>query len=40
MAWNRGWWMLGNIAFGLAVNVPCIVVARYNRVRLARLVQT
>jgi len=40
MAWNRGWLMLGNIAFGLALNVPCIVVARYNRVRVARLLQT
>ena len=40
MTWNRGWWMLGNIAFGVAVNVPCIIVARYNRVRLSRLLRS
>jgi hypothetical protein len=32
--------MLGNIAFGVAVNVPCIIVARYNRVRLSRLLRS
>ena len=35
--WSRDWMILGNVAFGLVVNVPCIVVARYNRVRLADL---
>lgn len=37
LTWSRGWWMFGNIAFGVVVNVPCIVVARYNRIRIARI---
>jgi glycosyl-4,4'-diaponeurosporenoate acyltransferase len=37
MTWNRGWWMLGNVVFGVVINVPCIIVARYNRVRLTQL---
>ncbi len=37
MTWSRGWWIIANITFGVLVNVPCIVVARYNRVRLALL---
>jgi glycosyl-4,4'-diaponeurosporenoate acyltransferase len=37
MMWNRGWWMLGNVVFGVVLNVPCIIVARYNRVRLSQL---
>jgi len=36
MAWSRGWWVVINVAFGLAVNMPCIIVARYNRIRLTR----
>ena len=36
MAWSRGWWVVINVAFGLAVNMPCIIVARYNRTRLTR----
>lgn len=37
LAWTRGWWMLVTVMFAVMVNVPCIVVARYNRVRLAHL---
>jgi len=37
MAWTRGWWMLVTIAFAVIVNAPCIVVARYNRLRVAHL---
>jgi hypothetical protein len=37
MLWSRGWWIVLNLVVGLAVNVPCIIVARYNRVRLAGL---
>jgi glycosyl-4,4'-diaponeurosporenoate acyltransferase len=37
MLWSRGWWMLFTIMIGVVVNVPCIIVARYNRVRLALL---
>lgn len=40
MAWSRGWWVVINVAFGLAVNMPCIIVARYNRIRLTRLGST
>lgn len=36
MAWSRGWWVVINVAFGLVVNMPCIIVARYNRIRLTR----
>lgn len=36
-AWNP--WLAGcvNLAYGLAANLPCIIVQRYNRLRLARL---
>lgn len=37
MLWSRGWWIVLNLVVGLAVNVPCMIVARYNRVRLAGL---
>lgn len=37
LAWTRGWWMLVTIIFAVVVNVPCIVVARYNRLRVAHL---
>ena len=37
MSWTRGWWLLVSIAFAVSVNLPCIAVARYNRVRLAHL---
>lgn len=35
--WSRGAWFGVNVGFGLVVNLPCIVVARYNRLRLAHL---
>lgn len=37
LIWSRGWVILCNVVFGVVVNLPCIVVARYNRVRLAHL---
>ncbi|MCE2709617.1 MAG: hypothetical protein RLZZ538_185 [Actinomycetota bacterium] len=37
MAWSRGWWVIINLVFGVAVNLPCIIVARYNRIRLTRM---
>jgi glycosyl-4,4'-diaponeurosporenoate acyltransferase len=37
MSWTRGWWLFLTFGFAIAVNVPCIVVARYNRIRLAHL---
>lgn len=37
LSWTRGWWLFVTFAFAIAVNVPCIVVARYNRIRLAHL---
>jgi glycosyl-4,4'-diaponeurosporenoate acyltransferase len=35
--WSRGWVLVANVTFGLAINLPCIVVARYNRIRIAHL---
>ena len=35
LAWSRGWVLAINAAFAIAINVPCIVVARSTRVRLA-----
>ncbi|MFM7308085.1 MAG: hypothetical protein ACKO2Q_08955, partial [Actinomycetota bacterium] len=37
LVWMRGWWVIVTLGFGFVVNVPCIVVARYNRLRLAHL---
>jgi glycosyl-4,4'-diaponeurosporenoate acyltransferase len=37
LAWTRGWLILVTLGFAVAVNLPCIVVARYNRIRLAHL---
>jgi glycosyl-4,4'-diaponeurosporenoate acyltransferase len=36
--WNPFWVFLGNVVFAVAINVPCIVVARFNRSRVAALV--
>lgn len=36
-AWSRDWLLVANAMFGVVVNVPCIAVARYNRIRLAHL---
>lgn len=35
LAWSRGWVLAVNAAFAIAINAPCIVVARSTRVRLA-----
>jgi glycosyl-4,4'-diaponeurosporenoate acyltransferase len=37
LSWTRGWLVFVTLAYALVVNLPCIVVARYNRVRLAHL---
>lgn len=35
--WNPGWAVLVNAAYALAANLPCILVQRYNRARIRRL---
>ena len=35
--WSSGWWLMANVVVGIALNVPCIIVTRYNRVRLTLL---
>jgi hypothetical protein len=37
LTWNRGWLLAANVVFALVINLPCIIVARYNRLRLARI---
>ena len=37
LAWTRGWLVLVTLSYAFAVNLPCIVVARYNRIRIAHL---
>ena len=37
LLWNPWWGDLIIIAYALAANLPCILVQRYNRLRLARL---
>ncbi|MCX8160581.1 MAG: glycosyl-4,4'-diaponeurosporenoate acyltransferase [Candidatus Saccharicenans sp.] len=37
LLWNEWWVELIMIGYALAVNVPCIIVQRYNRGRLERL---
>jgi glycosyl-4,4'-diaponeurosporenoate acyltransferase len=39
LLWNKWWVELIMIAYALAVNLPCIIVQRYNRARLARLLR-
>ena len=34
LTWNRGWLLAANVVFALVINLPCIIVARYNRLRL------
>lgn len=36
--WNPWWAGLIMVAYALAVNLPCIVTQRYNRIRLMRLI--
>lgn len=38
--WNPPWAWLVMTAYALASNLPCILAQRYNRIALARLVQT
>jgi glycosyl-4,4'-diaponeurosporenoate acyltransferase len=35
--WNPWWAGLVMVAYALAVNVPCIMAQRYNRIRLSRV---
>jgi glycosyl-4,4'-diaponeurosporenoate acyltransferase len=35
--WNPWWAVLVNVAYAVAANLPCILVQRYNRARLRRL---
>jgi glycosyl-4,4'-diaponeurosporenoate acyltransferase len=35
--WNPWWLALVMVGYGVAANVPCLVVQRYNRARLLRL---
>jgi glycosyl-4,4'-diaponeurosporenoate acyltransferase len=37
LTWNRGWVLAANVVFALVINLPCIIVARYNRLRLTRI---
>jgi glycosyl-4,4'-diaponeurosporenoate acyltransferase len=37
LTWNRGWLLAANVIFALVINLPCIIVARYNRLRLTRI---
>ncbi|MEY4401324.1 MAG: hypothetical protein RL072_1189 [Actinomycetota bacterium] len=37
LAWTRGWLAIVTLTYAAAINAPCIVVARYNRIRLAHL---
>lgn len=35
--WTSTAWFAANLAFGVVINVPCLVIARYNRCRVVRL---
>ena len=35
-AWNPWWLALAMLGYGVVANVPCLLVQRYNRARLAR----
>jgi len=39
-AWNPWWLALAMLAYGVAANVPCILVQRYNRARLERALRS
>ncbi|HEV3452362.1 MAG TPA: hypothetical protein VG869_14340 [Acidimicrobiia bacterium] len=39
-AWNPWWLALAMLGYGLIANAPCIVVQRYNRSRLERILGT
>ena len=38
--WNDWWIGLIMIAYGIAVNIPCVITQRYNRIRLRRVFGT
>ena len=40
VVWNWWWVELLMLAYALAANLPCLLVQRYNRARLARLLRT
>jgi glycosyl-4,4'-diaponeurosporenoate acyltransferase len=40
LAWNRGGLAAAMIAYAVVANVPCILIQRYNRGRLQRLLAT
>jgi len=35
--WSSAAWFAANLAFGVAINAPCLVIARYNRCRVVRI---
>lgn len=35
--WTSTAWFAANLAFAVVINVPCLVIARYNRCRVVRL---
>lgn len=37
LAWSRGWVLVANAAFAILLNVPCLVVTRSTRARLAAI---
>jgi glycosyl-4,4'-diaponeurosporenoate acyltransferase len=39
MLWTPGWGILINLAVGTALNLPCIWVQRYNRMRIQHVLQ-
>ncbi|MEY2447892.1 MAG: glycosyl-4,4-diaponeurosporenoate acyltransferase [Acidimicrobiaceae bacterium] len=40
LVWNWWWVEIVMVAYALAANLPCLLVQRYNRARLARLLRT
>lgn len=36
--WNTPSWFAANVAFAIVINVPCLVIVRYNRCRVVQLV--
>lgn len=39
-AWNPWWLGIAMVAYALAANLPCILVQRYNRARLYRILRS
>lgn len=39
LLWNPAWWFAFNLAVGITINVPCLLIARYNRCRVVRLTE-